>query len=145
MVFFCQAVNYFLQVRQAESYGAVAAVIIGKYLVNNYQTNVSLKSFLLSCNAVLIPCALNWWLWNPVLIPLSLTCFFFLDNNAGSSSESQPLFAMSGDGSSGDIQIPAVFLFANEGDILKKAMEIITRKNQGHLRIRLADKAKSQG
>ena len=55
------------------------------------------------------------------------------------------MFAMSGDGSTGDIQIPAVFLFYNEGDILKKAMEIIMRNTQGHLRIRLADKATTQG
>ncbi|CAB3984728.1 ER degradation-enhancing alpha-mannosidase 3 [Paramuricea clavata] len=65
-----------------------------------------------------------------------------IDNNEGSSSESQPMFAMSGDGSSNNINIPAVFLFHNEGQVLQKSIQIAgyhgTREN---LRVRLADKA----
>jgi hypothetical protein len=53
---------------------------------------------------------------------------------------------MSGDGSSNNINIPAVFLFHNEGQVLQKSIQIVgyhgTREN---LRVRLADKALKKG
>ncbi|XP_028407570.1 ER degradation-enhancing alpha-mannosidase-like protein 3 [Dendronephthya gigantea] len=64
-----------------------------------------------------------------------------IDNNEGSSSESQPMFAMSGDGSSGNINIPAVFLFHSEGQVLQKSMQIVSINSGENLRVRLADKA----
>ncbi|CAK1555009.1 unnamed protein product [Leptosia nina] len=45
-----------------------------------------------------------------------------LDNVKDSSHESTALFAMSGDGKD-DIQIPAVFLFSREGEILNEALK----------------------
>lgn len=68
-----------------------------------------------------------------------------VDNNEGSSFESQPMFAMSGDGGSKDVNIPAVFLFYNEGQVLQKAMQVAQINTQGHLRVRLADKALKRG
>lgn len=43
-----------------------------------------------------------------------------LDNNPGTSSQSSPMFAMSGDGND-DIKIPMVFLFSEDGQLLLNA------------------------
>ncbi|XP_064616048.1 ER degradation-enhancing alpha-mannosidase-like protein 3 [Liolophura sinensis] len=45
-----------------------------------------------------------------------------IDHNAGSSSETSPLFAMSGDGKQ-DVQIPMVFLFHKDGTELLEALQ----------------------
>jgi hypothetical protein len=55
------------------------------------------------------------------------------------------MFAMSGDGSSSNINIPAVFLFSNEGQVLQKAMQIVSYNSKGNLRVRLGDKALKKG
>lgn len=55
------------------------------------------------------------------------------------------MFAMSGDGSSGNINIPAVFLFYNEGQVLQKSMKIVSINSGGNLRVRLGDKALKKG
>lgn len=46
-----------------------------------------------------------------------------VDNNSESSSDSMPLFSMSGDGSS-DINIPMVFLFGAEARKLMDAFQL---------------------
>ena len=48
-------------------------------------------------------------------------CFVFVDNHEGTTSESAPLFAMSGDGKN-DVTIPIVFLFHKQGQQLFEAM-----------------------
>ena len=55
------------------------------------------------------------------------------------------MFAMSGDGSSNSINIPAVFLFFNEGQVLQKAIDIVRFNTKGNLRVRLGDKALKRG
>lgn len=45
------------------------------------------------------------------------------DNVPDSSSTDQPMFAMSGDGKD-DVQIPVVFLFSKESNILKKRLTV---------------------
>ncbi|XP_059621126.1 ER degradation-enhancing alpha-mannosidase-like protein 3 [Phlebotomus argentipes] len=45
-----------------------------------------------------------------------------IDNTANTSSDNQPMFAMSGDGKD-DVTIPVVFLFSADGAILKKALQ----------------------
>lgn len=62
------------------------------------------------------------------------------DNNKGSSSDSQPIFAMAGDGSNNDVKIAAVLLFSEEGRILKNAIAAMEDVNQ-RLTVRLASKA----
>lgn len=63
-----------------------------------------------------------------------------IDNNEGSSSDKQQIFAMAGDGSNNDVKIPAVLLFSEEGRILKNAIAAMEDINQ-HLTVRLASKA----
>lgn len=63
----------------------------------------------------------------------------FSDHNVGTTSESAPLFAMSGDGKT-DVDIPLVFLFHRQGEALQAHLE----ENPG-LRVLLADKAKKIG
>ncbi|XP_031572987.1 ER degradation-enhancing alpha-mannosidase-like protein 3 [Actinia tenebrosa] len=63
-----------------------------------------------------------------------------IDNNDGSSSDTQPIFAMAGDGTSNDVKIPAVLLFHQEGMILKRAISFLEDKQQT-LKVRLASKA----
>ena len=70
-------------------------------------------------------------------------CFFFLrvDNNEGSSSDTQPIFAMSNDeDNKDDVKIPAVLLFSEEGRILKNAMAALD-DTDNRLTVRLATKA----
>lgn len=74
------------------------------------------------------------------MIELSVGVFFCLDNNEGSSSDKQQIFAMAGDGSNDDVKIPAVLLFSEEGRILKNAIAAMEDINQ-HLTVRLASKA----
>lgn len=72
-----------------------------------------------------------------------LTCgmVVFADNNEGSSSDTQPIFAMSNDdGASDDVKIAAVLLFSEEGRILKNAIAALADTNQ-RLTVRLAAKA----
>ena len=45
-----------------------------------------------------------------------------IDNVIGSTAEGNPLFAMSGDGTD-DVSIPFVFLFAEQGRKLLRALE----------------------
>lgn len=45
-----------------------------------------------------------------------------IDNVPGSSSKDLPMFAMSGDGRN-DVNIPVVFLFKNDADILEAALK----------------------
>lgn len=45
-----------------------------------------------------------------------------LDNTPGTSAKSSPMFAMSGDGTD-DVNIPLVFLFSGDAEILLKALE----------------------
>ena len=71
-------------------------------------------------------------------------CSFFSDNNEGSSSSNQPIFAMAGDGTSSDVKIPAVLLFFEEGQILRRAVTALEDTNRS-LRVRLAAKASGQG
>ena len=69
--------------------------------------------------------------------------FFFLrvDNNEGSSSDTQPIFAMSNDeDNKDDVTIPAVLLFSEEGRILKNAMAALD-DTDNRLTVRLATKA----
>jgi len=64
-----------------------------------------------------------------------------IDNNEGSSSDTQPIFAMSNDdGASDDVKIAAVLLFSEEGRILKNAIAALADTNQ-RLTVRLAAKA----
>ena len=70
-------------------------------------------------------------------------CVFFLrvDNNEGSSSDTQPIFAMSNDeDNKDDVKIPAVLLFSEEGRILKNAMAALD-DTDNRLTVRLAPKA----
>lgn len=70
-------------------------------------------------------------------------CVFFLrvDNNEGSSSDTQPIFAMSNDeDNKDDVKIPAVLLFSEEGRILKNAMAALD-DTDNRLTVRLATKA----
>lgn len=70
-------------------------------------------------------------------------CLFFLrvDNNEGSSSDTQPIFAMSNDeDNKDDVKIPAVLLFSEEGRILKNAMAALD-DTDNRLTVRLATKA----
>ena len=55
------------------------------------------------------------------------------------------MFAMSGDGSNGGINIPAVFLFSNEGEVMQKAMQLVTKTTGENLRVRVANKATKIG
>ena len=69
-------------------------------------------------------------------------CFFLrVDNNEGSSSDTQPIFAMSNDeDNKDDVKIPAVLLFSEEGRILKNAMAALD-DTDNRLTVRLATKA----
>ena len=75
-----------------------------------------------------------------LMTELSTDVLFCLDNNEGSSSAKQQIFAMAGDGSNDDVKIPAVLLFSEEGRILKNAITAMEDINQ-HLTVRLASKA----
>ena len=72
----------------------------------------------------------------------SFVCFFLrVDNNEGSSSDTQPIFAMSNDeDNKDDVKIPAVLLFSEEGRILKNAMAALD-DTDNRLTVRLATKA----
>lgn len=72
----------------------------------------------------------------------SFVCFFLrVDNNEGSSSDTQPIFAMSNDeDNKDDVKIPAVLLFSEEGRILKNAMAALDDTDH-RLTVRLATKA----
>lgn len=77
------------------------------------------------------------------LVCVRLFVFFFLrvDNNEGSSSDTQPIFAMSNDeDNKDDVKIPAVLLFSEEGRILKNAMAALD-DTDNRLTVRLATKA----
>lgn len=53
-----------------------------------------------------------------------VVCLFIIqvvDNVDGTNSDEQPMFAMSGDGVD-DVDIPSVFLYSREKDILIKAI-----------------------
>lgn len=64
-----------------------------------------------------------------------------IDNVEGSSSDTQPIFAMSNDeGNSDDVKIPAVLLFSEQGRILKNAIAALDDRSQ-RLTVRLAAKA----
>lgn len=64
-----------------------------------------------------------------------------IDNNEGSSSDTQPIFAMSNDeDNKDDVKIPAVLLFSEEGRILKNAMAALD-DTDNRLTVRLATKA----
>lgn len=63
------------------------------------------------------------------------------DNVEGSSSDTQPIFAMSNDeGNSDDVKIPAVLLFSEQGRVLNNAMAAQEDASQ-RLTVRLAAKA----
>ena len=64
----------------------------------------------------------------------------FSDHNDGTSSETAPLFAMSGDGKN-DVQIPMLFLFNKQGNQLREAL----RESPGGLRVYLGLKPMSMG
>lgn len=77
------------------------------------------------------------------LVCVRLFVFFFLrvDNNEGSSSDTQPIFAMSNDeDNKDDVKIPALLLFSEEGRILKNAMAALD-DTDNRLTVRLATKA----
>lgn len=64
-----------------------------------------------------------------------------IDNVEGSSSDTQPIFAMSNDeGNSDDVKIPAVLLFSEQGRVLNNAMAAQEDASQ-RLTVRLAAKA----
>lgn len=64
-----------------------------------------------------------------------------IDNVEGSSSDTQPIFAMSNDeGNSDDVKIPAVLLFSEQGRVLKNAILALEDTNH-RLTVRLAAKA----
>ncbi|XP_048587140.1 ER degradation-enhancing alpha-mannosidase-like protein 3 [Nematostella vectensis] len=67
-----------------------------------------------------------------------------IDNNDGSSSDSQPIFAMAGDGTSNDVRIPAVLLFHQEGQILMRAITAVEDTSRT-LSVRVAAKAIKAG
>lgn len=83
----------------------------------------------------ILPCIVSY-----LTIELSTGVLLRLDNNEGSSSDKQQIFAMAGDGSNDDVKIPAVLLFSEEGRILKNAIAAMEDVNQ-HLTVRLASKA----
>lgn len=76
------------------------------------------------------------------LMCVRLFVFFLrVDNNEGSSSDTQPIFAMSNDeDNKDDVKIPAVLLFSEEGRILKNAMAALD-DTDNRLTVRLATKA----
>lgn len=76
------------------------------------------------------------------LVCVRLFVFFLrVDNNEGSSSDTQPIFAMSNDeDNKDDVKIPAVLLFSEEGRILKNAMAALD-DTDNRLTVRLATKA----
>lgn len=90
--------------------------------------------------------------WNPCSLDIHhvpffwcvFVCLFFflrVDNNEGSSSDTQPIFAMSNDeDNKDDVKIPAVLLFSEEGRILKNAMAALD-DTDNRLTVRLATKA----
>ena len=59
---------------------------------------------------------------------------FFTDHNPGTASETQPLFAMSGDNND-DVNIPMLFLFHQEGHALINAW-----KEHAGLQVMMTDK-----
>lgn len=65
--------------------------------------------------------------------------YFFLDNTETSSSETQALFAMSGDGKDG-VKIPLVFLFHTEAKKLLAAV-----KESKHMRVYMGLQPKTSG
>lgn len=77
-----------------------------------------------------------------IFLVCSFVCFFLrVDNNEGSSSDTQPIFAMSNDeDNKDDVKIPAVLLFSEEGRILKNAMAALD-DTDNRLTVRLATKA----
>lgn len=87
----------------------------------------------------ILPC-INKVIVSYLTIELSTGVLLRLDNNEGSSSDKQQIFAMAGDGSNDDVKIPAVLLFSEEGRILKNAIAAMEDVNQ-HLTVRLASKA----
>lgn len=66
------------------------------------------------------------------------------DNNDGSSSDTQPIFAMAGDGTKNDVKIPAVLVFHQEGMVLKRAILFMEDKEE-ILKVRVASKAVGAG
>ena len=88
------------------------------------------------------PCSLN--IHHVLIFGVCVcVCVFFLrvDNNEGSSSDTQPIFAMSNDeDNKDDVKIPAVLLFSEEGRILKNAMAALD-DTDNRLTVRLATKA----
>ena len=64
---------------------------------------------------------------------------FHADNNQATSSKTQPLFAMSGDGKDG-VKIPMVFLFYSEGQELLTAL-----KDSKHMRVYMGHEPKTSG
>ncbi len=66
--------------------------------------------------------------------------YFAADHNEGSTSDSTPLFAMSGDSKS-DVSIPMVFLFNVQGRRLREAIET----KDGALRVYLGLKPMNIG
>ena len=89
------------------------------------------------------PCSLNIHHVLTFGVCVCVCVFFFLrvDNNEGSSSDTQPIFAMSNDeDNKDDVKIPAVLLFSEEGRILKNAMAALD-DTDNRLTVRLATKA----
>ena len=75
------------------------------------------------------------------LVCVCVVFFLRVDNNEGSSSDTQPIFAMSNDeDNKDDVKIPAVLLFSEEGRILKNAMAALD-DTDNRLTVRLATKA----
>ena len=68
-----------------------------------------------------------------------LSPFILLDHTGGSTSESAPLFAMSGDGTN-DVTIPMVFVFHQEGEKILDAFD-----HNGFVEVLLASKAMNTG
>ena len=62
-----------------------------------------------------------------------------MDNVASSSADAAPLFAMSGDGTE-DVQIPLVFLYSSDADLLMKAL-----KEDPQLQVTLAESSPDEG
>ena len=100
--------------------------------------------FLVACALyVLVPCSLNIHhvLTFGVCVCVCVCFFLRVDNNEGSSSDTQPIFAMSNDeDNKDDVKIPAVLLFSEEGRILKNAMAALDDADN-RLTVRLATKA----
>ena len=88
------------------------------------------------------PCSLDIHHVLFFLVCVRLFVFFLrVDNNEGSSSDTQPIFAMSNDeDNKDDVKIPAVLLFSEEGRILKNAMAALD-DTDNRLTVRLATKA----